>query len=792
MAQGQINHRKILNLISRYKYAYLIILPLMLGAAYLYLETAQSKYESSALILINEDATAGHLDEEAIFAEFGLNKLKKNIENEMLMIKSLPAVAHVVRENDLQYNFVEIDGFKRRDLYKNSPIEVADWEPANPHASFTGKISGKYDGSYSIEIDEITYDGQYGSRLRIPQGYLTLTSAKDVSKNQVIELTVSPVNSVAEGLIEELDVRVVGERSSTIQLGLKDVVAQRAADIINGILNRYNKETVDTKNRVFQNTIDLINKRIGLISGELTSAESRVEQYKRSRNMVELSTEGSLLLNELAASNKDISGAEVELEILESIGEFLQENKNNFEFVPTNSRLTNLTLANQLTKFNELLREYEDIKGKLGHMHPDLQTIEKQVENFRPTIIENIKSIRKDLLVEYNAALDNKTQLEVRLKSLPKMERELIEMQRQKDIQEDLYLYLLQKREESAISLAVTTPTGTIIQPAEAAMEPIGPIKAQIWLIGIFLGIALPTGFAFIMDGMNDKIQFEGDITSQSPVPVVGVLGYTKKKKEDLAVLAHSRSAIAEMFRMLRANLAYVTPGKEIKSVLITSSISSEGKSFITLNLGMTQALSGKRTLILELDLRKPKGDVYKPARRAEEGVVNYLVDPKVTTEQIIAPSGLHPKLDIIGSGPKPPNPSELILSNRLWELVTEVRDQYDFIIIDAPPVGLVADALQIDHLADATMYVVRAGFTRKAHLEIINDINEKEKLPKPFIVLNGVNLNKPGGYKPGYGAQYGHGYGYYMEDKAKAFKKFKPSVAQQNGTREKTQEVSS
>ena len=446
--------------------------------------------------------------------------------------------------------------------------------------------------------------------------------------------------------------------------------------------------------------------------------------------------------------------------ILDSVEVFLARNSQSFEFVPTNLNINNLTLTTQLTSFNNLLSERITQRTRLGPSHPDIAVMEKQIQNLRQTIIENIRSIKSDISMTSEADKMLRENLTNRLQSLPTRERELGEIERKKNIKENLYLYLLQKREESTISRAAMVSTGRVIEPARASSDPVSPKIAQTWLIAIFMGLALPTGLVLLLESLNDKIESEEEVVNAVSIPLVGKLIQTRKK-DNLVVQEGSYTAEAEMFRLLRANLAYVSPGKTLQTLLITSSISGEGKSHITLNLGITQALAGKKVIILEMDLRKPRKQEMVNGQPLSKGVVNYLVDPKVSTQQIIQKSGLHPSLDRISCGPKPPNPSELLLSTRLRTLILELKEEYDFIIIDAPPVGLVADALQMKDIVDATMYVVRSNFSRKGHLQIIKDIVEKDKLPRPFFVFNGMRLKEAVGY--GYGSN-----GYY-QDRPKA-----------------------
>jgi tyrosine-protein kinase Etk/Wzc len=765
MEESQINYRKLLNKALKHWYLFVIIFPLTISAAYLYLRYTPSIFQSKAMVLIKNEEGSGQISEEAIFAELGLSKGMDNLENEAYILQSTPLMEQTVRNRELQYQYIALGHIKRRDLYGRSPIRVVNWEPAYENAVLNLKLEVDNKGGFEAEVDEKKFSGEFGVELKLPSGAITLSQINQYEAFGPIGVRIVPEWIRAKELTKGLSVEVVGKNSSILALSFRDDSPERARDVLAELISVYNEKSVEVKNSVFENTIDLINERIQLIGEELSDAEQDVEAYKRRFNMLELSSEGSMLMNEVATYNKEISGTRIQMEILNSIEDFLIKNRNSFEFVPSNLSLNNLTLTTQLNSFNQLLVERGRLRNNLGPSHPDLILTEKQIQNLRETIIENIKSIKADLQITWSATQGLKNDLQNRMQSLPRREMELVEIERQKNIKENLYLYLLQKREEAAISLAVTVPKGRTVEPAILPGHPVSPKPIQIILIAVFMGIALPLGILLLIESLNDKIQSEDEIEKVVPVPIVGMLA-KGRKNEKLVVKENSRSLMAEMFRLLRANLAYVSPGEEIRSILITSSISGEGKSFISLNLGMTQALTGKKVLILELDLRKPKQETYINMEASQEGIVNYLIDPLVTSDQIIRNTGIHPNLDIITSGPKPPNPSELILSPRLRELVDELKERYDLIILDAPPVGMVADALQMKDLAQATMYVVRMGYSRKAHMQIVANIAEKKKLPRPFIVLNSVKVHQNSNY--GYFYGYGYGADYYEEDSGK------------------------
>lgn len=768
MTEEKFDIKQLLYKARKYWYLFALIFPAAMALAYYYLKITPPKYQVEAKLLIKDDENSGQLNEEIIFSELGLGKKKKNLENEVLILTSSPMMQSVVETLKLNYRYFVKEGMKSIELYQNSPIVILDWQPAYEGAAAYGEVIPNGRGGYSYLIDEETsYNGEFGSVLNLPEGKLTLArnnSGVAMEGGQFYVLALSP-NDMAWYFIESLKVEINGEESSTLSLTLKDVSPVRARDVLAGLIDEYNQKSVEDKNKAFENTIDLINERIQLIAEELSEAELDVEAYKRSNQLVELSSEGSLLMNELVTYNREAANQGVQLEILNSIQEFLENNKDKFDFVPTNITINNLTLTSQLETFNKTLADYAKMKNDLGALHPDLLLVEKQIQNLRKTIIENIQAMKGDLEISLNATQGLAGNLEGRLRSLPKRERELVEKERKKVVKENLYLYLLQKREESAISMAVTAPTGKLVEPAITPSNPVSPKGSQIWLIAFFLGLALPTGLVLLIETLNDKIMDEPTIEKATTVPLLGSIAMSRRRRHQV-VKEKSTSIVAEMFRLLRANLHYLTPAEDLKVLLVTSSFSGEGKSFISLNLGMTMALSGKRVLVLELDLRKPKQNVYMGIERAKVGIVDYLVEADMKPRDVIFNSGLHENLDVIVSGPKPPNPSELILSPRLRTLVDELREQYDFIILDSPPVGMVADALQLKDLPQATMYVTRAGVTRLPQLRIIEDIAQKNKLPKPFIVLNGLKLNQPGSYGYGYGYGYGN-YGAYYEDEA-------------------------
>jgi len=774
MGEGNIDFGAILRKSIKYWYLFVLILAASILVTYYIIKSTHPVYEASAMLLIKDDENSGQLSEENLFNDLGLGVKNKNLENEVRILSSTPTMFDVVRKLGLNYQYYKVESFLERDLYGNAPIRVANWEPKPGYEGLFAYITLDNKGQYKLEMEieeaPLEFEGEFGKALHLPMGVLTLTKNSNEMVDYQLAIRITSHWQRAKELKESLRVGLLNDESSIVALNVEDFSKMRSVDLLSELIETYNKNTIDSRNQVFKNTIDLINERINLINQELSEVERTVENYKQRNSMIELSSEGTMLMDELSTYNRQIMETDVQLTILESIEEFLVANKERFEFVPTNASLTNLTLSSQLASFNELLRQRDKMRNDLGPEHPDLKLVERQIQNLRSEIIENIRTIKQDLQVSRDSSQGLRDNLEGRIQSLPRRERELIEIERKKSIKENLYLYLLQKREESAISMAVTMPRGIVVEPAEAKPNPVKPHKPQLLLTSLILGLAIPAGIVLLITQLNNKIETEHDLEGITDLTVVGVLTESSSKDAPLVVKENSRSAAAEMFRMLRANLSYILPGEKMQTLLVTSTISGEGKSFISLNLGMTQALAGKRVIILETDLRKPRQGVKvtENGSTTSYGIVNYLIDPECKLEDIIHTTDMHPNLHVIGCGPKPPNPGELIMSDRMRELVKKLRSSYDFILLDSPPIGIVADALQMRDLVDATLLVVRSRYSTRGHVQVLNDVYKNDKLPHPFIVLNAVSLKD---YQYG---RYGYGYSYIKNSSKNYFEETK------------------
>jgi capsular exopolysaccharide synthesis family protein len=754
--------KKTVSQMLRYWYLPIIFLICSLSFAFFYLRYTPPIFKASAKIMIDEGT--GGVGESFLVKEFAKSfESGKKLSNEVLIMKSSLVMNDVVEKLGVHHKYYSVGRFLNTALYKNSPIEVGLWLPNNPDASFSATIFNIERGGYNIYADGDTFQSQFGKSLNLPSGVINIIVSPGSSPKGTYLIQLNSLRSEAQHLSSKLSV-IPGERgTSSVDISIKEDHPEKAADIVNEFIDAYNRHNQLHRDKVLERTLLFIKERIGLLNMEIAEVQGKAEEFKAKNMIYDVTQEGGILMSQLVESRKQLEETNLQLEILNTIETFLKQNRENFDFVPTNVSLNNMTLGTMVSRFNSLLDERANQGAILGANHPVLNQMDKQLANLRESIIQNILSIRKDLMIQRRFAAENSGSTKSRMQTLPVIERDLMEIEREKTVKEGLYLFLLQKREEAAISMSVEDTPAKTLDRASPSHKPASPNKTIIWGISAVGALALGFGLAYLFVILNDKVEAESDITAMTSTPICGMIAEAKKN-QNILVSEKMRSPIAEMFRLLRTNIVYISSGKNMQTLLVTSSTSGEGKSFTAINLGITYANTGKKVIILELDLRKPKQEKYfNIADRDKIGVSGFIVDDNISSNEIITQTEAHKNLYLISSGPKPPNPGELMLSSRLRSLVEELKAKYDLIIFDCAPVGLVADALQLYDITDATMYVARYGFTKKPQLNIIEDIRKNNKLPRPFIVFNGIPSKAQSAY--GYGGGYSYGYGEYESD---------------------------
>jgi capsular exopolysaccharide synthesis family protein len=753
-----------------------MLLGLLLGlfGAWVKLRYSTTIYQVMGTVLI-EDQKQRSLSEEAVTSQLGIMP-ESNVENELQILKSSSLMKRVIDSLQLNITYTQQGRIKDSEMYPNAGIRVASSEPLE--RAYGSRLSlqllGSGDEFVLLRGDQDTVVCRFGTPfVHNLVTYVIEKTAVELPTGAQINIRVAHPSNTADGYAKKLAIQQVG-RSTVLSVMLKDPVPQKAIDIISRLIQEYNNSLIENKNESGRQTLRFIDERLGYITRELYDVERDAENYKRSSDLpIAIAEKAKSYLDRVTTTDEQLMELELRLGMVDNIEVQLNDNSNRYRSLPVSSEiLNNSGLVGQIDRYNGLLLEREKLATAKG-ANPALGAFDKQLEEVRGTVVQSVAIIRRELTTRRNTIRQRLKPIERQINAIPTNERELLQIMRQQQIKEQLFLFLLQKREETALKVAAEVANSRALDPP-VNQGPISPNRNRIFLLAVFLGLAIPASLLFAFDFFNTRIYTEGDIMRFTGMPFLGYIGQSSNENP-IVVRRGSRSAIAEAFRLLRTNLQFLAAGNKNQIILVTSSISSEGKSFISINLGLSQALAGKKTLLLGLDIRKPKLSRYLIGEQATSGVTNFLA-ADTPLQQLIRPVPDQENLDFLDCGPVPPNPAELLMSGQTKALFAYLREHYDCVVVDTAPVGLVTDALLLSALVDQSVVVTRFGRTRTSFLRMLEDIYLNHKLPQPGIILNGVRSGRGygygyGGYGSGYGYGSDYGYGYYDEEQKK--KKF-------------------
>ena len=731
-----------------------------------YLRYTTFEYSSRAVLLIKDAGDSGGISEQSILAD-NLMGGGKSMDNEVQIFKSLTLMEKVVERLNLQVYYYRIGQLKETELYLNSPFVVDSFELKNKNG---------YGGNFLLEQkDYKTFlfkkneedpgtRYSYGQLFETPVGRFSISLSPRVA---VLEGTYRVVilnkEASAKRSKSGLTVERVGHSSSSIlEIKKIDPVPEKARDIINTLIDVYNEEEIKDENQVLRNTLDFIDFRVASLVGELDSVEGGIQRYKSANEIISdnASTSMNYTLGEIRSAIQDISEYEIQKNILTSLEGFLQKDQQGFELIPANLVAQNPVLSGFVNQYNTLVLQNKQLSKTASAKNPIRVDLENQMIDLGSLILETIQNLKRDVQIPIAEIEKNIASLKSSMGNIPGIEKKLVEKMRTQAVKENLFVFLLQKREETALSEAITTAKTRTIDRARLSKGAIYPNRKMITMFSGVLGLIIPFLIVIILNFFENKIDSEETIKQLTSIPVLGRIAQ-KKGKENIIVKQGNRSAINEMFRLLRTNLNFLNHNKKQQTILFTSSISGEGKTFISINLGVTLALSDKKVVMLGLDLRKPKLGLYMNDTAEGKGITNYLIGQN-SVDEIVKTYTAVPNLHYITSGPVPPNPAELILSKKMESLLQELSKEYDYILIDTPPIGLVSDALLLRNLVDNILVVVRHKYTHKGMVKQLDRMYQDKELDRASIIFNGVKQGK--GY--GYGAyQYGYNQEYYVDE---------------------------
>lgn len=726
--------------------------------AWFYLKLQTPVFEATAQILLKNQQSS-KVETKVLDELINLDE-NSSVENEIELIKSSKVINQVVKELNL-YIPIYFKG-KFRDVlsYNNSPIIISSNEP-----ELLKECNEKIEFYYNKNTDYLLVnDKKYllDTLVNTPFGKLIFhvnNKNEDLAKSSKFYFNIFTIKNISNQIVSRLRVNSNSKEASTILLKFSDPVSLRSEKILNTIIKVYNDAVIENKNQKSVNTIKFINARIQLVNNDLKLIEKEIEAFKSKNGITDLSSNGSIFSSVISDISKNLSGILIQKEILLSIQNYLNNKNNNPGLVPATNDISDPILISLLTKLIGLETEKNQLEIKSGQNSQAIQAVNSKINRTKLDIYDNIKTISNNLNIREQKLNEELEKVKLELYKIPVFERELLELNRQQTIKNNIFTFLLQTKEEAELSFAATVSDGIVLDNAQASLVPVKPIPLTIYLIAISISILIIVIYIFVKEDLNNKIIFRSQIEEETSAEVIAEINFNENKNP-IAIELNNRSIISEQLRSLRTAVQNKLKKVEgCKVVLFTSSISGEGKSFLSVNLASSLALTGLKVVIIELDLRKPKINVLLNVQR-EPGITNYLLN-KIELDKIVLEVLERENLYVVPAGLVPPNPTELILNGKLDFLIDELKQKFDFIIIDSPPIGLVTDAKLLDKYSNMCLYVLRHNYTLKYFLNMIQKYYVTNELHNINLIYNGLKKRGIGNYNYNYGYGYGYGYGY-------------------------------
>lgn len=744
--------------------------------AYVYLKYATPLYKISSSLLIKEDARAV---ESSIIEMMDPLGSGKKIENEIEILKSRTIAKAVVRNLNLYGEIFERGTIRDVSMYKRAPVQITFLDPDQIDPMEGSLLDLRYDyngrkltmGDKTYPLNDTVTTTRWGRILIKPTPGFNPASLRD----KQLYIRIAGEKALAGVFLGNLKIAAANKQSNVLRLEYVDAVPQKGMDMLNELMRTYDAESIEDKNKTASKTMSFVEDRLRIITAELSQVEGQIERYKTDEGIVDIGEQGKMFLASVQDNDVKLSEADMQLSTLEAVEQYVKNKHSEDNVVPATIGIADQTLLTLLGKLQDIELQQEKMRKTTGENSPALESLNAQEERIRPAIMDNIRSLRANLEAGRAKLAAQNTRFMALLKGVPNKERTLLEVSRQQAIKNNIYTFLLEKREETALQYAAAISDSRIVDLAEADTFPFSPKKSMVMALAILAGLAAVAGFIALKDMMNNKVMFRSDIEKGTSAPIIAEIMFDKSG--GIAITEGRRTPVAEQFRALRTTLSYIGINGDNKTILVTSSISGEGKSFIAVNLGLSLSLTKKKVVLLEFDLRKPKVSKILNVPH-HPGISNYLAGHSSLSDILKQPIENNEYMYLLSAGVIPPNPTELILNGRLEHLLATLRASFDYIIIDTAPIGPVTDARLLAPYADATLYVVRHDRTPKFNLKMIEDLYEQGDLGKLNIVFNGLKMRGLPGYAYGYGGGYGYGsgqgygYGYTDDHKNGAVKK--------------------
>lgn len=735
-----------------------IICSLAIGVAVVFV--SQKQYKSSLSILLNEDKGSNKTSgPEFDLGTLGLLSTTNNIENEIAILSSTDLIRSVVDSLNLRVTYYIVDNLKKVELYGNSPwfvtVETIGEKDINENIAFYLKKAGKgyeMEGTYGDEEihEKIT---ALPAKVKIGNNAVVhiKTTEEQILDDEKYHITINRLSATVAGLFRNLTVSPTSKTSSVLNLSLVNNNTQKGSALLRELVKQYNEMNIKINNEIAYSTSLFINDRLKEIAIELGDAEGSVVDFKQKNKITDLTAEAQLIVNQTGQNEQKLLEIETQLNVIALIERFVNDPNNKYKIIP-NIGISDVGLAQIIGEYNnKLLNSEVQLKG-MGEQNPSYIRLTEDIENMRSNIVHSLNNVKQSYLVVKKDLVRQSTTTKARISSVPKQEQGLIEKVREQRIKETLFLFLMQKREETNLSIASTSNKARIIISPEEDLLPIAPKAQIIVLSALILGVLIPIVIIYVLSLFKTQIKDRQELEKLSQISILGEIG-NNESKANIVVESNQTSKIAEMFRTLRNSLNFAINYQNHLIIQITSTTKGEGKTFISANFAMSLAISGKKILLVGGDIRNPQLNKYFDVKQ-KKGLSDYLGSDD-TWQKYTHKSNLSQNLQIMMAGTLPPNPNELLMSERLETFLTEAKKEYDYVLIDSAPVGLVSDSYIINKYCDMTLYVTRENYTPKTAVNFMNIQQQEKKLNNMYLVLNDAQLDNS--YKYGYGKDYGY-----------------------------------
>ena len=756
---------------------FVVSIIICIACAWGYLRLTAPIYNISATVLIKDEKKGGGASMSSDLEKMGLEGFissSSNVDNEIEVLRSKSLAREVVNNLGLFVTYMDEDEFPSKELYHTSPVLVslthqeADKLPGRMEINMILQPTGAL--GVQITVGEKEYRKQFD---KLPAVFptdegtvaffanndtLSAVCPENITKERHITAFINRPFSVLKEYVNSLSIAPTSKTTSVVVISLENTNTRRGRDYINKLLEMYNINANNDKNEVAQKTAEFIDERIGIISKELGSTEQDLENFKRSAGITDLSSEAQIALTGNAEYEKKRVENQTQINLVMDLQRYMKGNE--YEVLPSNIGLQDAASAGAIDRYNQMLVERKRLLRTSTENNPTIINLDTSIRAMRTNVQATLDATLKGLQITKEDLAREASRYSRRINDAPTQERQFVSIARQQEIKSGLYLMLLQKREENAITLAATANNAKIIDEALADDNPISPKKTIVYLAALVLGVGLPVGVIYLIGLTKFKIEGRADVEKLTSLPVVGDIPLADEKTGSIAVFENQNNLMSETFRNVRTNLQFMLEnGKNV--ILVTSTISGEGKSFISANLAISLSLLGKKVVIVGLDIRKPGLNKVFNIPKKEHGITQYLTNTTANLMDFVQPSDINKNLFILPGGTVPPNPTELLARGGLEKAIETLKANFDYVILDTAPVGMVTDTLLIGRVADLSVYVCRADYTHKAEFTLINELAENNKLPNLCIAVNGLDLNsRKYGYYYGYG-KYGKYYGY-------------------------------